>query len=140
MEHHRKLERMYAAAPINRFFKPTLRVDEGRAELSFWVADHLHHSAGAMHGCAYFKALDAAAWFAVSSLVTELFVLTTRFEVRLTRPVAYGTVRAVGEVTARGEPFSARAELFDAQGHSVGTGEGDFVRGPVALGPEVHYL
>ena len=45
-DHYRKLERMYASAPINRFFRPELHVREGEAELvmpvrASWVAETL---------------------------------------------------------------------------------------------------
>lgn len=131
---------MYAAAPVNRLYEPTLRVDEGTAEVAFNVHEGMHHSAGAMHGSVYFKALDDASWFAVNSLVTDVFVLTTRFEVTLLRPVSSGRIRAVGRVTSRGERFEAEAELFDEEGRRVALGRGEFVRGRAALGPDVHYF
>lgn len=138
MEHHRKLERMYAAAPINRFYAPTLRVDDARAEVAITVRPDMHHSAGGMHGSVYFKLLDDAAWFAVASLVEDVFVLTASFEVELLRPFTTGPVRAVGVVTDRGERFGAQAELF-AGDQLLGRGRGVFVRGRGALSPEVHY-
>lgn len=139
MEHFRKLENMYAAAPVNRFYDPALVVEEGRATVTMEVQDRHHHSGGAMHGSVYFKLLDDAAWFAVNSLVTETFVLTARFEVKLKRPVVSGRLRAVGEVTERGKVFKARAQLFDQDDRLVGDGEGDFVRGWAPLGPDMHY-
>jgi acyl-coenzyme A thioesterase PaaI-like protein len=89
----------------------------------------------------YFKALDDAAWFAANSVVEDVFVLTTRFEVKLLRPVSEGEILAVGAVTSSDERrIYAQAELFDAQGgRLVASGEGDFARGRVPLGPEVNY-
>lgn len=139
MEHHRKLERMYAAAPINRFYRPTLRVDDARAEVSIEVTQAHHHSAGGMHGSVYFKLLDDAAWFACASLIDDVFVLTARFEVELLRPYGTGLVRAVGVVDARGERFIASAELFDAGDRVLARGRGEFARSRSALTPEVHY-
>ena len=79
MEHHRKLERMYAAAPINEYFKPRLRIGDGEAEIRIVVRDDFHHSAGAMHGVVYFKALDDSTFFAANSIVEDCFVLTAHF-------------------------------------------------------------
>jgi len=62
-EHYRKLERMYASAPCNKFYAPTLRVGNGRTELIIPIRSDFCHSAGAVHGAAYFKALDDAAFF-----------------------------------------------------------------------------
>ncbi len=36
-EHFRKLERLYQGAPINQYFRPTLWVSNGAAELSIPV-------------------------------------------------------------------------------------------------------
>ncbi|MFN8583326.1 MAG: hypothetical protein U0163_20415 [Gemmatimonadaceae bacterium] len=74
--HFHRLERMYLAAPINRFFEPAITISDGRAEVRFTVRPDFHHAAHAMHGSVYFKALDDAAFFAVNSAVTDVFVLT----------------------------------------------------------------
>ena len=140
MEHYRKLERMYAKAPINAFYGPVLTVSEGRAEVEIEVQSKHHHSAGAMHGSVYFKMLDDAAWFAANSVVPDVFVLTTTFEVNLLRPVAKGRIRAVGVVTAQDERrIHATAELFDDQGTVIGRGQGRFALSRIPLTPEVHY-
>ncbi len=78
-EHYRRLERMYDASPINDFFNPDLRVEEGLATISMEVDEKFFHSAHAVHGSVYFKLLDDAAWFAVNSLEFDFFVLTTSF-------------------------------------------------------------
>jgi len=72
-EHYRKLEHMYASAPCNKYYAPTLQVGDGYAELIISVRSDFFHSAGAVHGAVYFKALDDAAFFAVSSLVDDVF-------------------------------------------------------------------
>ena len=89
-DHFAKLERMYASAPINRYFAPELRVSEGRADLVIPVRADFFHAAHAVHGSVYFKALDDSAFFAVSSLVLDVFVLTVSFNVYLTRPITEG--------------------------------------------------
>lgn len=52
-DHYRKLERMYASAPINRFFRPELRVSEGQTELVMPVRAEFFHAANAIHGSVY---------------------------------------------------------------------------------------
>ena len=139
-EHYRKLERMYAAAPINEFFEPKLIVSEGAAELIITVRERFFHSAGAMHGVVYFKALDDSTFFAAQSLVPEDFVLTAHFELDLLKPVAQGDVRAIATVTKRsGRKLWASAELCDEGGDPVARGEGVFVIGNQKLRPEIHY-
>ncbi len=140
--HFRKLERLYhEAAPINRFFHPTLRVSHGTAELLIPVRPDFFHAAHAVHGSVYFKALDDAAFFAVSSLVSDVFVLTASFNIYLIRPVTGGTLRAVGRVVHRSRNlFLAEAELFDADEHQAGRGSGSFMRSNIPLTPEIGYV
>ena len=141
MEHFRKLERMYYAAPINRYFQPKICIEQGRAELRIPVRDDFHHSLGAIHGSVYFKALDDATFFAANSIVEDFFVLTASFQIDFLRPVVDGEIRAVAEVTGEiGRRIEATGELFDSAGNLVGRGTGSFARSKTRLTPEVHYI
>jgi len=133
-DHFRKLERLYASAPINEYFRPELRVSEGQAEVTIPVKPDFFHAARAVHGVVYFKALDDAAFFAVASVVTDVFVLTVTFNVYLTRPVSEGTLRAVGRVVHRSKQlFIAEAELFTEDGKQAARGSGSFMRSAIPL-------
>ena len=68
---------MYAFAPTNKYYMPTIGGEEGHAEVVIAVRHDFLHAAGAVHGSVYFKALDDAAFFAVNSLVDDVFVLTS---------------------------------------------------------------
>jgi len=139
-QHHRKLERMYAAAPINDYFAPRLRIERGEAEIQIDVRTDFHHAAGAMHGVVYFKALDDATFFAANSLVEDVFVLTAGFEIQFLKPVIDGTVYARARVTEEEGPrIVAVGELFDSDNRLVGRGTGRFARSKIRLTPEVHY-
>ena len=139
-EHFRKLERMYAAAPINAWFRPELHVARGQAEVRLRLRPEFHHNAGATHGSLYFKALDDATFFAANSLVDDVFVLTASFELELLRPVVDGELRAAARVTEQGEKWiAAVGELRDGEGNLVGRGRGRFARSSIALDPSLHY-
>ena len=132
--HFRALERMYGHAPINDFYRPTLTVGHGTAEVSIPVAEHLYHAAGAVHGSVYFKLLDDAAWFAANSLEPDYFVLTSSFTTYMTRPVTGKSLVAHGKVVQQTRSqFLAEAVLIDDQGNEAGRGNGLFVRGPGKL-------
>jgi uncharacterized protein (TIGR00369 family) len=133
-EHFRKLERMYAAAPVNAYFRPELKVSEGKAEVVIPVRPEFFHAAHAVHGAVYFKALDDASFFAVSSVVTDVFVVTVTYNVYLTRPLSEGSMRAIGRVVHQSRQlFLAEAELFDDRGKQVGRGSGSFMRSTIRL-------
>jgi uncharacterized protein (TIGR00369 family) len=115
-------------------------VSEGSSEIIQPVGPELFHAAGAVHGSVYFKVMDDVAFFAVNSLVTDVFVLTVSFQVYFLRPVASGEIRGVGEVVSRGKTlFIAEAQVLDDEGRTVGRGSGSFIRGKAALGPELGY-
>ncbi len=140
LEHYRKLERMYHAAPINEYFRPVLTVSDGAAEVVIPVRRDFFHAAHAVHGSVYFKALDDAAFFAVNSLVPDVFVLTVTYNVYLTRPISEGTLRASGRVVHRSRQlFVAEAELVDDQGRQIGRGSGSFMKSAIALDKSVGY-
>ncbi len=133
--HHRALESLYAAAPINRLFPSTLQIErEGEAIIRFAVDERQFHAAGAVHGTAYFKMLDDAAFYAANSLVTDHFLLTTAFNLWFTRPLGAGPVVAEGRwISGHRRVFVADSRLVDAQGEEVARGTGTFMRSQIAL-------
>jgi uncharacterized protein (TIGR00369 family) len=139
-EHYRKLERMYLAAPINEFFKPSIVISRGMAEIKVEVDRRFFHAANAVHGAVYFKSLDDAAFFAVSSLVEDYFVLTSNFNLYLHAPVATGMIRSVGKVVrGGGSSFLAEAILYNDQNEEIARGSGMFVKSKIKFDPEMGY-
>jgi uncharacterized protein (TIGR00369 family) len=127
--HFTALERMYRSAPINAIYRPRIEVSEAAATIEIDVTEALHHAAGAVHGSVYFKMLDDAAFFAANSVEREEFVLTSSFHVHLLRPVASGTIRAVGRLVHAGRArFVAEAIAYDSAGREIGRGTGTFLR------------
>ena len=128
-DHYRNLESMYAAAPINEFFLPQLAVSEGESIIEIELSEKFHHAGGGVHGSVYFKMLDDAAFFAVNSLETEVFVLTTSFTTYITRPVAEGKMKAIGKVVNKNNTqFIAESIVYDSNDQEIGRGNGVFVR------------
>ncbi|MCW8904543.1 PaaI family thioesterase, partial [Sedimenticola sp.] len=87
-QHYQSLQRMYLSAPINQLYLPEIVITEGEARIGIELREDFHHAAGAVHGSVYFKMLDDAAYFAVSSLEPEFFMLTASFTTYLIRPVS----------------------------------------------------
>ena len=139
-QHYRKLEHMYASAACNKYYAPTLRVGDGHTELIIPVRSDFFHSAGAVHGAAYFKALDDAAFFAVSSLVDDVFVLTVSFNIHLTRPISEGNMKSIGRVVHQSQSvFVAESEVVDSKERIIARGSGTFMRSKIPLSPVVNY-
>ena len=135
LAHYRALESLYAAAPINRLFESRLEIVEaGVARIHFRLTEDHYHAAGAVHGTSYFKMLDDAAFYAANSLVTDLFLLTTAFNLLLTRPLKAGPVVAEGRwISGKRRVYVADARLIDAEGEEVARGTGTFMRSQIAL-------
>lgn len=133
-EHFRRLEAMYDAAPVNRLFRSRLTVSHGHARIEMDIMPDYFHAAGAVHGAAYFKALDDAGFFAVASLVQDVFVLTTGFNIHLTQPISAGKMVAEARwLHGHRRVFLAEGVLYDAAGVEIGRGSGNFMRSRTAL-------
>jgi len=140
--HFRKLERMYLSAPVNvQLYKGiSLSISNERAELSLQIEPKFFHAAGAVHGSIYFKMLDDAAFFAVNSIVEDVFVYTVSFNTQLLRPVTKGKIRSVGELKFRSNNlFIADSSLFDEHNKLVGRGSGNFMRSKIKLTEDIGY-
>ncbi len=133
--HLRALERLYAAAPINAAFASTLALPgPGRSEIRFQVTDAMFHAAGAAHGTVYFKMLDDAAFYAANAMVQDHFLLTTQFNLFLTRPVKAEPLTAIGQwVSGARRVLIAESRLVDAAGKEVARGQGTFMRSRIRL-------
>jgi uncharacterized protein (TIGR00369 family) len=139
-EHHRSLERLYAAAPITQWYGTRILISDGQAEVRLPTRSEFHHAAQAVHGSVYFRALDDAAFFAVNSRVREVLVLTVSFTVHFVRPVATGELRAVGRLLhGGGRLFFAESDLRNDSGELLAHGSGVFTRSAISLDPSIGY-
>jgi uncharacterized protein (TIGR00369 family) len=138
--HYKKLENLYLSAPINEFYKPSSKIEEGQSTIVVTILPDFFHAAHAVHGSLYFKMLDDAAFFAVQSLVMDVFIVTVSFNIYLTRPISQGVLNSTGKVVHRGQRlFVAEAELSDETGRQLARGSGTFMASTIPLGPEVGY-
>ena len=125
---------MYAAAPINEIFRPTLEISEGEVVIEMELDRKFHHAGGAAHGSVYFKMLDDAAYLAAISFEKEFMLLTASFTTYMMRPVSCGKLRAVGKVVNKTRSqYIAEAVVYDAEGREAGRGNGIFVRSKTRL-------
>lgn len=141
--HFRKLEAMYLGAAINTQHYPstTCTIEKGKAIIGIDINDSYFHALGAMHGSVYFKLLDDAAFFAVSSVVTDRFVLTTSFNTNIIRPINKGRIKAMGTLRFESKQlFCAEAALYNEQGKEIAFGSGNFVKSRIELSPEIGYV
>lgn len=141
-DHFQKLEQMYLKAPVNSKLYPSSRiyVSEGKAEVSIEISDNYFHGLQAVHGSVYFKMLDDAAFFAVNSLVTDYFVLTTSFNINLVRPVSTGKITAMGTVRFKSKNlFTAESVLKNEAGKEIAFGTGNFTSSRVELSSVTDY-
>lgn len=133
--HWRALEGLYASAPVNQLFASKLEItEEGRSRITFSVEERHYHAAGAAHGTIYFKMLDDAAFYAANTLITDRFLLTTSFNLLLSKPIRGGAVTAEGRwISGRRRVLVAESRLVDQEGDEVGRGTGTFMRSHIPL-------
>lgn len=79
-------------------------------------------------------------FFAVNSIVTEVFVYTVFFNIQILRPVTQGIIKSIGELKFKSANlFIADSSLFDQNNKLVGRGTGNFMRSKIALNEEIGY-
>ncbi|WP_394748510.1 PaaI family thioesterase [Spongiimicrobium salis] len=141
--HYKKLERMYLKSNVNTmiFDTTTCTITEGSAEIGLTISEKYFHALNAIHGSVYFKLLDDAAFFAVNSVVSDFFVLTTSFNINLVRPADHGKLTAMGSLKFKSRnSFVATSILYNEAGKEIAFGTGNFMKSKVALSPEIGYL
>ncbi|MGH1384492.1 PaaI family thioesterase [Kordia sp.] len=143
MEHYRKLERMYLSANMNtQIYQTTeMTVDDETATISMTIDSKYFHALGAIHGSVYFKLLDDAAFFAVNSIVKDAFVLTTSFNINITRPISEGKITATGKLKFKSRSlFVAESSLVDEKGREIAFGTGNFAKSRIPLTEDIGYI
>jgi acyl-coenzyme A thioesterase PaaI-like protein len=139
-DHCRKLESMYLAAPCNKYYGPGIRISEGEAEIVISVKKKFLDAGGTVHGSVYHRAMNDAALFSASSLVPKDLMLSTSFDIRLTRTTAEGELIARGRVLGISEDHClAEAVLANAEGEELGRGSGTFVKTEIPLSSDMGY-
>lgn len=141
-DHFQKLERMYLATKVNTeiFDTITAKIGKGQAEIGLTISDKYFHALDAIHGTVYFKLLDDAAFFAANSVVEDVFVLTSSFNLNLTRPASKGKLRSVGKLRSQSKNvLIAESTIYNEDGKEIAFGTGTFMRSKVALTPEIGY-
>ena len=127
MDHHRLLEQMYRRAPVNQLYQPTIQVSAGASVIEIAVKEEYFHAARAVHGAVLIKLLDDSCFFAVSSLVQDVFVLTVSFTTYLTRPVTGECLTSNGRVVHAGKNlFLAESVVTESGGKEVPGSAGSF--------------
>ena len=142
MTHYNRLEKMYLNANINTkiFNTTTAKISKAKAEIGLTISEKHFHALGAIHGSVYFKLLDDAAYFAVSSIVEDFFVLTTSFNLNMIKPVNKGKLTAIGKVRFKSRSlYTAESTLYNDKGEEIAFGTGNFSKSKVPLSKDIGY-
>ena len=134
--HFNKLRNMYLQANINTmiFDTTTCEISLKRSEISLNITEKYFHALGAIHGSVYFKLLDDAAFFAASSVVEDVFVLTTSFAINITKPVSKGNIKAIGNIRFDSKNLIvAESTLYNDKGKEIAFGTGNFSKSKIFL-------
>jgi len=141
-DHFQKLERMYLSAAVNKeiYSGIEIHISGEKAIISLEVDSKFFHAANAIHGSVYFKLLDDAAFFAVNSVVPDVFVYTVQFTVQLLRPVSAGVIKSTGELKFKSTNlFIADSTLVDENNKLIGRGTGSFMKSRIELRENIGY-
>lgn len=140
--HFEKLKTMYLQANMNTMIyeTTTCEISSGHAEIGLNISEKYFHALGAIHSSVYFKLLDDAAFFAVNSIVEDVFVLTTSFNINLIRPANTGTITAIGNIKYKSRNlFVAESILYTEDGKEIAFGTGNFMKSKILLSEDIGY-
>ena len=140
--HFEKLRNMYLKSNVNIQIYDTTEctIEHEKATISLTISDKYFHALGAIHGSVYFKLLDDASFFAVNSIVDDVFVLTTSFNTNIIKPVSKGKITAIGELRFKSKNlYIAESTLFNADGQEIAFGTGHFVKSKIPLTEDIGY-
>lgn len=141
-EHFRKLKNMYLSANVNTqiYTSTACEIELEKATISMDISEKYFHKLGAIHGSVYFKLLDDAAFFAVNSIVEDVFVLTSSFQINILRPANAGKITAVGKLRFKSKNmFIAESTLYNEAGKEIAIGTGNFMKSKISLSKEIGY-
>ena len=133
---------MYLRSNVNTHLYETTEceIELEKSTISITISDKYFHALGAIHGSVYFKLLDDAAFFAINSIVEDVFVLTTSFNINLLRPANSGKITAVGKVKYRSKNlWVAESTLYSEEGKEIAFGTGNFAKSKITLSEEIGY-
>lgn len=141
-DHFERLEKMYLKANVNTeiFDTTECKIEDRKSTISLTISEKYFHALGAIHGAVYFKLLDDAAFFAVNSIVHDVFVLTTNFNINIVRPVNSGKITAVGKLKfASRNLFIGESTLYNEAGKEIAFGTGHFAKSKIELSTKIGY-
>ena len=140
--HFEKLQKVYLQANVNKmiFNTTTCEISEGYSEIGLEISEKYFHALGSIHGSVYFKLLDDASFFAVNSIIEDVFVLTTSFNINLIRPANQGLIKAIGKLKYKSRDlFVAESTLYNKDGKEIAFGTGNFARSKILLSEDIGY-
>ena len=133
--HHRALEALFRAVPINTIIDSKMRIlGEGEADVEFPIDPVHYHGAGGIHGVVHYKAMSDAAFYAANSLFTDRVLMTASFNLTFVKPAVVGPLVAEGRwISGRKRILIADARLVDGNGVVVARGTGTFAPSAILL-------
>ncbi|MBK8487540.1 MAG: PaaI family thioesterase [Bacteroidetes bacterium] len=118
--HYRRLEQMFLKAPVTQLFKnSSIEIAPNKCMITWNVDSHFFHAGKSLHGAAYFKMLDDAAYFAAASLNDVQFILTKTFQVKFIRPVTGGLITAEGVAKRDANGFIKATSILRSQDNKI---------------------
>ena len=141
-KHFEKLKNMYLNANVDtKIFDTTeCEIELEKATISLEISEKYFHALGAIHGAVYFKLLDDAAFFAVHSIIDDVFALTTSFNTNIISPVSSGKITAIGKIRFKSQNlFVAESTLYNEAGKELAFGTGNFSKSRIKLSEKIGY-
>ena len=132
--HLEKLENMYLSDPVNKELNPGVKILEGETEIHIPVRKKISNDDGSIIGCICYKLMEDAAILAVNSIVDDVQVSASNFNIYLSNSIASRELTARAKFIGRsGDQILVETVVIDDNRSEIARGNGAFVKGSVKL-------
>ncbi len=139
-QHLEKLENLYLSDAANKEFDPGVKVFEGEAEIHVPVREKISNIDGTIIGCICYKLMEDAAILAVNSIVNDVQVLASNFNIYLSNSIASRELTARARFMGNsGNQFLVETVVTDANRKEIARGSGAFVKSSLKLSQMTGY-
>ena len=132
--HLEKLENMYLSDPVNKEFNPGVTILEGEAEIHIPVRKKVSNADGSIIGCICYKLMEDAAILAVNSIVNDVQVSASNFNVYLSNTAASRELTARAKFMGNsGNQILVETVVLDDNRNEIARGNGAFIKSSTEL-------
>jgi len=132
--HLEKLENLYLSDQVNKDLDPGVKILEGEAEIHIPVREKVSNTDGSIIGCICYKLMEDAAILALNSIVNDVQVTASNFNIYLSNSIASRELTARAKfIGESGNQILVETVVLDDNRSEIARGNGAFNKSSIKL-------